>query len=395
MGYKQRSPISILEGGTNTQSFVHAFGVAYYDGAALNNIDPGTSGYVLTSNGASSAASFQAAAASGITTINGNTGSITPTAGTVTINGGTTGLTTSGSGSTMSLTGILIPANGGTGNNNAGTAGQILIGDGTKYVSSAPTSGTGITVGLGAGTMTVSTSALLTAGTSSGTATVSSNSISFVGATGISTSASGSTVTITGTATSITLAGNTGSISGSSFTLSGSGVISSAASGSTVAFTSTAANVIHSSSGDATASSNAFTIVGAGTVSTSASGSTLTITGSGGGGGGFTWNNTTGATQAMTIGNGYIDNGSGTPTVYTLPSTAAIGSLVAVQGNGAGLWQIAQNASQTISFNAVTSTSGVTGHIDSTGQFDSVTLICTVTDNGWVVNQSTGNINVT
>ncbi len=392
MAFKQKSPISILEGGTNTQTFVHAFGVAYYDGGALNNIDPGTSGYVLTSNGNGGPASFQVVSASGsITTINGNSGSITPTAGVVTINGGTTGLTTSGSASTMSLTGILIPANGGTGSSNAGTSGQILIGDGTKYVSSAPTSGTGITVGLGAGTMTVSTSALLTAGTSSGTASVSSNSISFVGATGISTSASGSTVTITGTATSITLAGNTGSIAGSSFTLSGSGVLSSAASGSTVAFTSTAANVIHSSSGDATASSNAFTIVGSGTVSTSASGSTLTITG---GPAGFTWNNTTGSTQAMVVANGYVDNGSGTPTVYTLPTTAAVGSLVAVQGAGTGLYTIAQNASQTISFNAVTSTSGVGGSVSSTSRYDSITLICITANNGWAVNSSVGNFNV-
>jgi hypothetical protein len=60
MAFKQFSPIPILEGGTNTQSFVHVFGVAYYDGASLNNIDVGTSGYVLTSNGISGPASFQA-----------------------------------------------------------------------------------------------------------------------------------------------------------------------------------------------------------------------------------------------------------------------------------------------------------------------------------------------
>lgn len=62
MSFKQRSPLPIIEGGTNTQSFVHAFGVAYYDGGALNNISPGTSGYVLTSNG-TSAPSFQPSSA--------------------------------------------------------------------------------------------------------------------------------------------------------------------------------------------------------------------------------------------------------------------------------------------------------------------------------------------
>lgn len=172
MAFKQNSPIAILEGGTNTRSFVHAFGIAYYDGGALNNIDPGISGYVLTSNGAS-APSFQ-------------------------------------------------PASGG----------------------------------------------------------------------------------------------------------------------------------------------------------------------------GFTWNNTTTGTQAMVVGNGYVDNGSGAPTVYTLPATAAVGSQVAVMGSGAGLWQIAQNSGQTIHFNAVDSTTGVGGSVSSTGQYDSITLICNVANTGWVAYLSTGNLSV-
>src|ERR1700722_8763228 len=99
MGYKQQSPIAILEGGTNTQSFVHAFGVAYFDGGALNNIAPGTSGLVLTSNGAA-APSFQSPSASGsVTTIDGNTGSATPSTGVVTISGDGTIVTTSGTSS--------------------------------------------------------------------------------------------------------------------------------------------------------------------------------------------------------------------------------------------------------------------------------------------------------
>ncbi|MES2875445.1 MAG: hypothetical protein V4708_17105 [Bacteroidota bacterium] len=170
---------------------------------SLTSVANGTTGQVLTAvTGADPI--WTAGGGSAVETINANSGSATPVANAVTINGGTTGLTTTASGSTVSLTGILIPANGGTGNANTGTSGQILIGDGTKYVSSAPTSGTGIVVGLGAGTMTVSTSALLTAPTSSGTATVSSNAITFTGASGITTSASGSTVTITGSGGTVT-----------------------------------------------------------------------------------------------------------------------------------------------------------------------------------------------
>ncbi len=311
MSYKQRSPIAIIEGGTNTQNFVHVFGVAYYDGTSLNNVAPGTSGFVLTSNGVL-APSFQAVSASGaIITVNGDSGSATPSVGVITISGGATGLTTLGSSATLNITGILLPANGGTGANNAGTSGQILIGDGTKYVSAAPTSGTGITVGLGAGTMTVSTSALLTATSSSGTATVSSNNITFVGAAGVTTSATGSTVTITGS-----------------------------------------------------------------------------------GSGGIAWNNVTGATQAMAVNNGYISNDGATLVTMTLPSTASVGAIIQVQGAGSGLWTIAQNAGQIINFNAVASTTGVTGSVSSTSQYDSITLICITANTTWAVNQSTGNLSV-
>lgn len=79
----------------------------------ITDANASTAGFVLTSNGASSVPTFQAAAAGGIVTISGNSGSITGS--TVTLNGGTTGLTTSGSSATMSLTGTLVVANGGTG----------------------------------------------------------------------------------------------------------------------------------------------------------------------------------------------------------------------------------------------------------------------------------------
>lgn len=347
----------------------------------ITDADASTAGFVLTSNGSGSVPTFQSITAEGaITEVDGNSGSATPTAGVLTISGDGTVVSTSGSGSTLSI---------------SSTAARVFH-------------------------------------SSSGDATSSSNAITVVGSVGISTSASGSTLTITGTATSITLAGNSGSISGASFTLSGSGVISSAASGSTVSFTSTAANVIHTGSGDATASSNAFTVTGTGPMSTSGSGSTVTIatsaanvihTGAGdatassnaftiaGGTGistsgsgstvtitatssGFPWSNVTGGTQAMAVNHGYVDNGSGTPTVYTLPASAAVGDLVAVQGAGAGLWQIAQNSGQTIHFNAVASTTGATGTVSSTSQFDVIFLICITANTDWAVNQSVGNLSV-
>lgn len=199
-------------------------------------------------------------------------------------------------------------------------------------------------------------------------------------------SASGAITTINGNSGSVTP--TTGAV-----TISGTGPISTSGSSSTLTISTTAANTINATSGTATASSNAFTIVGAGTVSTSATGSTITITGSGGGGG-LSWNNVTGSTQAMAVNTGYVNNGSGTPTVFTLPSTAAVGDIVAVQGANSGLWQIAQNAGQTIAFNAITSTSGTGGSVTATGRYDTLYLICITANTGWAYNSGFGNYTI-
>lgn len=60
MGYKQVSPIPILEGGTNSVSFAFNHGVVVFEGLAQISIDPGLSGNVLTSNGPLLPPSFQA-----------------------------------------------------------------------------------------------------------------------------------------------------------------------------------------------------------------------------------------------------------------------------------------------------------------------------------------------
>lgn len=97
---------------------------------AITSVTPSTAGFVLTSNGVATDPSFKSISSiGGITTIDGDSGSITPTSGTVTISGGTTGLTTSGSSSTMDLTGTLIVGNGGTG---ATTLTGVLTGNGTS-----------------------------------------------------------------------------------------------------------------------------------------------------------------------------------------------------------------------------------------------------------------------
>jgi len=54
------NPIGIVSGGTNTASFSHTNGTVYFDGTKLSSTTTGTSGYALTSNGGSSAPTYQA-----------------------------------------------------------------------------------------------------------------------------------------------------------------------------------------------------------------------------------------------------------------------------------------------------------------------------------------------
>lgn len=109
---------------------------------------------------------------------------------------------------------------------------------------------------------------------------------------------------------------------------------------------------------------------------------------------GFVWNNTTSSTQAMAVDNGYISNNGPTLVTFTLPAVALVGKVVAVQGSGAGLFKIAQNAGQTIRTNGGSSITGTGGSVSSSSQYDSIGLICITANTDWAVNQSVGNFNV-
>lgn len=123
------------------------------------------------------------------------------------------------------------------------------------------------------------------------------------------------------------------------------------------------------------------TITGtAGITVTNAAGS-ITISG---GGGGYTWTEVTGVSQAMAANNGYITNNPALVTL-TLPATAALGTTISIAGKGAGGWKIAQNAGQEIFFGSSATTIGATGYLQSTQQFDSIELLCITADTQWTV----------
>lgn len=109
--------------------------------------------------------------------------------------------------------------------------------------------------------------------------------------------------------------------------------------------------------------------------------------------GGISWTNVTGTTQAAAINNGYIANNAALVTI-TLPSTAAVGSIIEVAGAGAGGWKLAQNASQLINFGVLVTTTGTGGSLASVNRYDAVRIICITANTTWSVISTQGNITV-
>lgn len=124
------------------------------------------------------------------------------------------------------------------------------------------------------------------------------------------------------------------------------------------------------------------TLITAGTnISVSFVGGNLVISGTGTAGIG--WNHITTTSATMSAEAGYVADNSGLVTL-TLPTVAAFGSIIYVQGFGAGGWKVAQNAGQQIIIGSSSSTVGATGFIASTNQYDSLTLLCAVADTTFV-----------
>ena len=121
--YSLSVPVAIASGGTNATSMANTDGVVYFDGTKLNTTAVGTTNYVLTSNGAGNAPSFQAVSTSGaVTSVNqGNNISITGTTTSPVVNvaGTTTNAVQIGS------------SNGALHSLSLGTSGQVLTSNGS------------------------------------------------------------------------------------------------------------------------------------------------------------------------------------------------------------------------------------------------------------------------
>lgn len=96
------------------------------------------------------------------------------------------------------------------------------------------------------------------------------------------------------------------------------------------------------------------------------------------------WTTVTGTSQSMTTNNGYTSNNAGLVTL-TLPTTSAVGDVLKIAGLGAGGFKIGLNASQLIHVGSLATTTGTSGSVASTNQYDTITLQCLVANTTWTV----------
>jgi hypothetical protein len=104
------------------------------------------------------------------------------------------------------------------------------------------------------------------------------------------------------------------------------------------------------------------------------------------------WVDETGSSVTMAANTGYTSDDGASLVTFTLPSTAAIGDFVEINGKGAGGWIIAQATGQQIHFGTVSTTSGAGGSLASSAQYDCVRLRCITANTIFVVVSVIGNL---
>lgn len=254
---------------------------------------------------------------------------------------------------TLGWTGQLGVSRGGTGASAVGASGTLAQSDGTKYTF---TTATYPSTATSAGTILRANGTNWLASTSTFADTYAASSLLY--------SNGANTVTGLATANSATLVTSSTGVPAWTSSMTNGQILIGSTGATPVPATLTA---------------------GPGVSISNAAGS-ITISGTGSGIG---WTEVTGTSQTMSADNGYVSSNAGLVTL-TLPTTAAFGTVINVQGKGTGGWKIAQNAGQVIHFGNVDTTTGATGYLASTNRYDSIQLLCITANTDWAVMTTQG-----
>lgn len=266
------SAIDATHGGTAQTSWTTG-DLLYASGAnTLAKLAIGTAGQILT---VSAGLPAWSAAVSGITTLNGSSGSATGS--TVTLSPGTTGLTYTGSGATMTTAGTLVLANGGSGASLTASTGGIIYSGASAMAVLAGTATAGQILRSGASAAPSWSTATYpaTAGTSGNILQSDGTNFTSVAFPTRVTTINGDSGSATGA--TITLTGATSNLAGASVRFTGSGsTVSLALSNNNNIFLGTSAGSgTFTGSANAGIGNNCFAAVGAASDNASCGASTL------------------------------------------------------------------------------------------------------------------------
>ena len=106
------------------------------------------------------------------------------------------------------------------------------------------------------------------------------------------------------------------------------------------------------------------------------------------------WINVTSSPQNLVANLNYLSNNGASLITYTLPLTAAFGTVIQISGFSSGGWTLAQNAGQSINFGSLTTTTGAGGSLSSSNKNDYVRLLCVTANTTWNVISSIGNLTI-
>lgn len=106
------------------------------------------------------------------------------------------------------------------------------------------------------------------------------------------------------------------------------------------------------------------------------------------------WVDQTSASVTMVANTGYTSDDGASLVTLTLPTSSNIGDWVEINGKGSGGWTVAQATGQQIHFGNQTTTSGATGSLSSTNQYDCLRLRCLTANTVWTVVSAIGNLTV-
>lgn len=393
----------ITAGTTSTGNFQNVSGV-------------GTSGQILTSNGAGFLPTWQAAP--GVITINGNSGSATGSTVTVKVNqasipaytgGSTVNFYASGATNQLSFTDNL--DNTGVGYNSLASlagAGGSNTGFGFESLAAVTSGDNNTAIGTSAGHLLTTGSSNTFLGFEAGVSATTGDANTFVGVASASRLTTGQYNIIVGAATNG--ASPFTSASGYNYTSSESSNILIGNLGVTAE-----SNVLRiGTSGSSNGQQNKCYIAGidgvnvgsvakvvtlasdqlgtatitAGTgITVTPGANTITIAASSTG---FTWSVIT-ADQTAAVNNGYFCNKAGT-LALALPAASAVGDIIEVTNENTALGvQFTQAAGQQILIGNTNTTSGATGTLTSSAVGDTLKIVCKVANTIWRVTSEVGN----